>query len=59
MDEFIFYDEEDDKQTVNSNFNTNLYIAPKSLKRLGKALQDINAMLYEEVIEMWKVHGEC
>tara|TARA_R110002110_G_scaffold145431_1_gene334818 strand:+ start:550 stop:729 length:180 start_codon:yes stop_codon:yes gene_type:complete len=59
MDEFIFYDDEDDKQAINSNFDINLHITSKSLKHVDKALQDINAMLYEDIIELWKVYGEC
>jgi|10_taG_2_1085330.scaffolds.fasta_scaffold71429_3 hypothetical protein len=59
MDEFIFYDDEDDKQAVDSDFNTNFHVTPKSLKHLDKALQDINESLYEEIIELWKVYGEC
>ncbi len=64
MDEFILLDPEDDneyQQNRHSISYNSLHPVSKPLIRdrhLDEALKEINILLYEDVIELWKVYGE-
>ena len=62
MDDIIFLDEEDDYEQNHHIISRNsLHPIPKSLiidRHLDEALKDINILLYEDVIELWKIYGE-
>jgi len=64
MDEFILLHHEDDEDySPNRHINSynSLHPSSKSLIRdrhLDEALKEINILLYEDVIELWKVYGE-
>ncbi len=61
MDEFILLDPDDEDNQPDTNPPTvgSLRLPPDSLKHLDEALKEINVLLYEDVIELWKVYGEC
>ena len=65
MEDFIFLEpeEEDDDPRSNSDSGiaATICIPPNSIKEkhLDEALKNINTLLYEDIIELWKVHGEC
>ena len=64
MDEFTLLDPEDEEDySPNRHINSHnsLHPSTKSLitnRHLDKALKDINTLLYEDVIELWKIYGE-
>ena len=64
MDEFALLDPEDEEDySPNRHINSHnsLHPSTKSLitnRHLDKALKDINTLLYEDVIELWKIYGE-
>ncbi len=62
MDDIIFLDEEDDYEQNHHIISRNsLHPTSSRLiinKHLDKALEDINILLYEDVIELWKIYGE-
>ena len=62
MDDIIFLDKEDDYEQNHHIISRNsLHPIPKSLiidRHLDEALKDINILLYEDVIELWKIYGE-
>ena len=62
MDDIIFLDEEDDYEQNHHIISRNsLHPISKSLiidRHLDEALKDINILLYEDVIELWKIYGE-
>ena len=64
MDEFILIDPEDDEDySPNRHINSHnsLHPSPKPLiinKHLDEALKEINILLYEYIIELWKTYGE-
>ena len=64
MDELILIDPEDDNDYATNrhiNSHNSLHPSTKSLiidKHLDKALEEINILLYEDVIELWKIYGE-
>ena len=62
MDDIIFLDKEDDyEQDSHINSHNSLHPSSKSLiidKHLDKALEEINILLYEDIIELWKIYGE-
>ena len=64
MDEFILLDPEDDENyppDCHINSYNSLHPSSKPLiidKHLDKALKDINILLYEDIIELWKIYGE-
>ena len=64
MDEIILLDPEDDEDySPNYHINTHnsLHPSSKSLitdRHLDKALEEINILLYEDIIELWKTYGE-
>ena len=61
MDEFILIDPEDenDKQDTNSTTVTALRLPAHSIKHLDEALKEIDRLLYEDIIDLWEVYGEC
>ena len=62
MDDIIFLDEEDDYEQNHHIISRNsLHPISKSLiidRHLDEALKDINILLYEDAIELWKIYGE-
>ncbi len=64
MDEIILLDPEDDEDyspNYHINSHNSLHPSPKSLitdRHLDKALEEINILLYEDIIELWKIYGE-
>ena len=64
MEEFILLDPEDDdkyQQNRHSISRNSLHPVSKSLIRdrhLDEALKEINILLYEDIIELWKIYGE-
>jgi len=62
MDEFIFYDEEEDYEQNHHIISRNsLHPISKSLiigRHLDEALKEINILLYEDIVELWKTYGE-
>jgi hypothetical protein len=63
MGEFILIDPNDEDYRQNSHINSRNSLHPPSApliidKHLDKALEDINILLYEDVIELWKIYGE-
>jgi len=62
MDDIIFLDEEDDYEQNHHIISRNsLHPISKSLiidRYLDEALKDINILLYEDAIELWKIYGE-
>jgi hypothetical protein len=64
MDEFTLTDlEADDDYSPNCHINSHnsLHPSTKSLitdRHLDKALEEINILLYEDIIELWKIYGE-
>ena len=64
MDEFVLLDPEDDEDySPNRHINSynSLHPSSKSLitdRHLDKALEEINTLLYEDIIELWKIYGE-
>jgi hypoxanthine-guanine phosphoribosyltransferase len=64
MNEFILLDSED-KEDYSPNRHINSYnsLHPSSKpliinRHLDKALEEINILLYEDIIELWKIYGE-
>jgi hypothetical protein len=63
MDEFILDPPDDEDYRRNRHINSHDSLHPTSSrliidKHLDKALEDINILLYEDVIELWKIYGE-
>tara|TARA_R110002110_G_scaffold382380_2_gene593602 strand:- start:180 stop:377 length:198 start_codon:yes stop_codon:yes gene_type:complete len=64
VDDFILLDPEDEEDySPNRDINSHnsLHPSPKPLiidKHLDKALKEINILLYEDVIALWKIYGE-
>ncbi len=64
MDEFILLDpdvDEDYKRNYHINSTNSLRPLPNSLiieGHLDRALKEINELLYEDVIDLWKTYGE-
>ena len=64
MDEFILLDPEDEEDySPNRHINSYNSLHPSSKplitnRHLDKALKDINILLYEDIIELWKIYGE-
>ena len=54
-------EDEDYRQDSHINSHNSLHPSPKPLiidKHLDKALKEINILLYEDVIALWKIYGE-
>jgi hypothetical protein len=54
-------DDEDYRQNRHIISHNSLHPSSKSLitdRHLDKALKDINILLYEDAIELWKIYGE-
>ena len=64
MDEFVLLDTEDDEDyspNCHINPHNSLHPVSKSLitdRHLDRALEEINILLYEDIIELWKIYGE-
>jgi hypothetical protein len=63
MDEFILLDPDHEDYRQDSHINSRNSLHPPSScliidKHLDKALEEINILLYEDIIELWKIYGE-
>jgi len=64
VDEFILLDPEEDNDSATNchiNSHNSLHPSSKSLitdRHLDEALKEINILLYEDIIELWKIYGE-
>jgi len=61
IDDFILLEPDDENDTphIKPSTTSHLRLSADSLKHLDAALKEINTLLYEDVIELWKVYGEC